>query len=521
MRPARCVVIGLDSADFDLIARWADAGLLPALDSLRRRAAWGRIVNPLGLEAGSAWPTWATGLGPDVHGQYDGWFKFDTRTYQPAQLAPDEVPSPTLWRRAGDAGRRVCVIDYPYAFHDPDVNGIQVADWHTHVRTMPGLTTTPPGLAAAIAAEFGTNPLVHDDPCPSNYADLSSAQAVADFRDRLLQRIAAKTAFSERLLRDGDAELFITVFHEPHDVGHMCWHLHDPAHARHEPAIAAAIGDPVQAVYVAIDAAVGRLLAAVRDDDLVLVYVSHGMGTERTASNFLTDILEAMDDAYRGPPPPTRLDRARSVWRAVVPRVVREAVNRQRFAKAVYVRNEESRVRARAFFELSPNQATGGVRFNIAGRERDGVVRPGAPYRALRDRLAVDLKAIENLDTGRPLIDAVLLVDDLYPGPRRDALPDLLLEWNKAGPIARVGSPLFGTLVNRRPRHRTGDHVNKEGVYFAVGPGIAPGRRNAPVSVKDFAPTLCRLLGLPDDGFEGVAIPELAAIAERCERAAG
>jgi len=511
MRTPRCVVIGLDSADFDLVVRWADAGLLPALGGLLRRAAWGRIANPIGFEAGSAWPTWATGVGPEVHGQYDGWFKFDTRTYQPAQLSPDEVPCRTLWQRASDAGRRVCVIDYPYAFHDPGVNGIQVADWHTHVRTMPhGLTTTPPGLAASIAAEFGTNPLVHDDPCPSNYADLSAAPAVATFRDRLVGRVQAKAALSERLLRDGDADLFITVFHEPHDVGHMCWHLHDPAHERHDAAIAAAVGDPVRDVYAAVDAAVARLLAATTKDDLVLVHLSHGMGTERTASNFLTDILEAIDDAYRGPPPPTRLDRVRGVWRALVPAAVRDAVNRQRFAKQVYVRNEDSRVRSRAFFELSPNQSTGGVRFNLAGRERNGIVQPGAAYRALRDRLAGDLRAIENPDTGRPLVDAVLSVDELYAGPRRGSLPDLLLEWDKSGPIARVRSPLFGELANRRPRLRTGDHINKDGVYFALGPGILPGRIGRTVNVKDFAPTLSRRLGLPEDGYDGAAIPELA-----------
>jgi predicted AlkP superfamily phosphohydrolase/phosphomutase len=244
-------------------------------------------------------------------------------------------------------------------------------------------------------------------------------------------------------------------------------------------------------------------------DSTVIVYCSHGLGRERTASNFLDDILFALETSYKGPAAPTSIDRLRRVYRAVVPRIIRDKINATSQAKAVYDRNEDSRIKSRLFFELTPNQATGGVRFNVKGRERYGRVAPGPELQELSARLATDLQAIVNLDTGKPLVDSVMATDDVYVGPLRCALPDMLLEWNKSGPIARVHSPIFGTLVNRHGRLRTGDHVHKEGVFFAVGRGIESGRHEGQVNAADFAPTIAARFGCHSGCYQGTIIKEL------------
>jgi predicted AlkP superfamily phosphohydrolase/phosphomutase len=472
---------------------------MPVLAGLFERGRWGMVANPKGFESGSCWPSFATGVGPDFHGQYDGWFKFDAQTYQRRQLTRREIPFPPIWKLLSDGGKQVCIIDFPYAFLEDNLNGVQVADWFTHVRTMPRwLMTTPPGLAAEIAADFGTNPFDHEDPCPTNYFGVATRERAAAFRDHLLSRVERKAAYSERLLRQSNWDLFITVFHDAHDAGHICWHVHDPSHELHDAAIAAAVGDPLRDVYAALDQAVGRLLDAA-GDAVVFVYASHGMAAERTASNFLSDILESIEEAYRGLPPPTRLDRIRTAYRALVPSRLREIIRGTDAAKRMYtsvqLSDERLRLRSARFFELTPNQATGGVRFNVAGRERNGVVAPGAEYEHLRDRLAGDLLAIRNLETGNPLVDEVIATDRLYPGPMRHVLPDLLLEWNKTGPIRSVGSPLIGILENQRLRPRTGDHQHKEGFFIAIARGGAPGRTLGRIDVTAFAPAIAHIVG--------------------------
>jgi len=49
----------------------------------------------------------------------------------------------------------------------------------------------------------------------------------------LSSRIALKTRFCRDVLARAPWDMFFTVFHEAHDVGHICWHCDDPSHERH------------------------------------------------------------------------------------------------------------------------------------------------------------------------------------------------------------------------------------------------------------------------------------------------
>jgi predicted AlkP superfamily phosphohydrolase/phosphomutase len=89
----------------------------------------------------------------------------------------------------------------------------------------------------------------------------------------------------------------------------------------------------------------------------------------------------------------------------------------------------------------------------------------------------------------------VLATRDLYPGERVDALPDLLIEWNREAPVSRIWSPRTGTIRATYRGVRTGDH-RSEGLAFFAGPGFAPGRLGRPIAVEDFAPTLAGLVGV-------------------------
>jgi predicted AlkP superfamily phosphohydrolase/phosphomutase len=518
--------LGFDALDPGLVGEWARAGDLPTFGRLLETSAWGMVDNPLGLEAGSVWPTFTTGAMPDEHGLFNGGHIFDTSAYElRVRTAAERVREP-FWNAASEAGCRVAVVDVPYVLLEKQLNGIQVVDWLTHVRTWPaGLASQPSHLAAEIAAKHGVNPFAGPNLCPTNDAAVDTAAAIVTFRDHLLGRVARKEALFHELLAREQWDLFVGVFHEAHDVGHMCWHLHDAAAEQHDPELAAQVGDPLRAVYSAIDASVGRLLAGIDPTATVVLYLSHGMGLEHTATRFFDDILLALETAYESPREPASrrhwTEYVAPVYRSLIPSAVRRRLANTTPILSAYHHHHVDRLTRRRFFELTPNHATGGVRINLKGRERAGRVAPGREFDALCDRLAEDLAELVNLDTGRPLITSVLRTSDLYPGPMRHALPDLLVEWEKSGPINRVASPKIGTVVRRYHGVRTGDHVKKRGLVLGFGPGIAAGPIDRSIRAMDLAPTFAGVLGLPGDGFAGAPIPEIAGTATDLAREPG
>jgi predicted AlkP superfamily phosphohydrolase/phosphomutase len=492
-------VIAFDALCFDLVAKWAAEGRLPNFATALNQACCGRVGNPTGLEAGAVWPTFCTGVEPGWHGQYEAHYKFDTDLYRVRPMARSERHAPPFWVAASDAGRRVAVVDVPYAFLEPSINGVQVVDWLTHVLVRPeGLAALPADLAEKIAATYGVNPFGGPNRCPTNDVKLDSADAVLAFRDRLLDRVRWKTDFTLDLLTRERWDLLLTTFHDAHDVGHMAWHLHDRSHERHDPDIAAQTGNPVLDVYMALDVALGRLLASLDGQATVLIYLSHGMGIDRSATRFLDDILRRLELAYRNSKPlaPTWLDSAGRLYRSLVPAQVRRRLVGTKFVQQAYTANTSAQARGRSFFELAPNHATGGVRFNLKGRESGGVVDP-ADLLELSARLERDLAAIINAESGERLIDTIVRTSAVHPGPYAREFPDLLLEWNKRHPIRRIYSPLFGELERHDHRVRTGDHTQKVGAFLALGAGIRSGRIDDLVRASDFAPTIAALLGLP------------------------
>jgi predicted AlkP superfamily phosphohydrolase/phosphomutase len=171
----------------------------------------------------------------------------------------------------------------------------------------------------------------------------------------------------------------------------------------------------------------------------------------------------------------------------------------------------------RSCFAVLHNDISGAIRINLAGREPNGKIQPGAECDAFCERLTRDLLEIVNADTGEPIVREVVRTADLYKGEHSDDYADLFAVWNKSAPNWAVCSPKIGTIKRRFTANRTGDHTD-HGLILARGPGIAPVRLAQPVSVLDFAPTVASLLGVDLPDVEGAPIDGIAR-AKRVARA--
>jgi len=537
--PTKVLFIGLDAADKDLIQQWIDEGLLPTLKSFQEKGAWGTTENPPGLYVGAVWPSFFTGVSPARHARYC-FRQFRPGSYEIERFRPSQVKEEPFWNRLSQMGKKVAIIDVPKTIPSKDLNGIMVVDWGSHDGDKRGLCTWPPSLASELAEKFGTDNTTNCDAFRVSYDEITQ------FRDGLIRRIAKKMEISSHFLKQGDWDLFLTIFSEAHCVGHQCWYLHDPNHPLHDPELARAVGDPIKDVYIAIDKAIANILNKVEADTHVIVLASHGMGPHYDGTFLLDKILNSLEN-------PTENNSNSRKALSSIPGHFGNQVNqfvhsiltelnyphvrkkyprtvvtikwlRDQFPPGVGLRKfiqkkinlmarekqltEIEKLRKRKYFKIPNNDVYGGIRINLAGREPDGVIGPGTEFEEICQSLTQDLLAFINIKTGEPLVRKVLRTIDLYQGKNVDHLPDLMVEWNRSAPVSSVFSPKTGEIHGEYLKCRTGDHKS-EGLFFALGKSFKPGPIDRSVSIMDFAPTIASLLEAEICGLEGHSIASL------------
>ncbi len=503
---AKILVIGADSADPDLIERWGADGELPNLMALKRASARGRITNPTGLEAGSAWPSFHTGLNPGHQPQFDGMRRFKTDDYKFGHFSA-EAAACGFWEELSRSGRRSFVLDPPYAPLDANINGVCIVDWSAHVPARGSgrlvLATSPSEIKEEVLNLVGPEP-IRGLPCDDNVCD--TIEDYRRFRDDHLVRIEKKAILAKHFLAKESWDYFEVVFCDLHCMGHHLWHLNDPDHPNYRVDFEAALGKPLFEGYRALDRAVGEILAQVGSDTIVLFYASHGMGPQYTGTGLLDRILYRLEHGIPASAGKrTWRAQARMLWQ-YVPLDIRAKLKPLRRSLSGVTRHPQFLPdrHLRKFFEVHANNGAGGVRINLKGRESQGVVSP-EDYESVLEQLSSDLLSVNNAETGQPLASHVLKTHEIYAGDYLDELPDLIVFWNRSKPIRWVHSDKVGILFQEFADGRTGDHTG-DGLFFAKGPGIPTGEFNRPVASVDFVPTFRQILGLPAQVSDGVTI---------------
>lgn len=493
----RLILIAFDAADEGLIREWAAAGHLPAFRRLLDETAYGTCESPRGLFVGAVWPTLATAVSPATHARYC-FRQLVPGTYEVRRIHARDIQARPFWQTLSDHGKRVAIVDLPKTSPVTGLNGIQIVDWALHDPDYKQIATWPESLAAEILARYGADPVGNCNP----YA--ADGDGLAALRTSLLERIERKTTLILDLLARERWDFFAAAFGDSHCAGHQFWHVHDVAHAKHDPALRARFGDPVRDVYQALDAALARILAALPSDTDVLVIASHGFRPHYDLNFLLDEMLWRIEQPWPGTR--GRSGRLAAGVAARLPERVRRALLR------TYDPTVPPRVppaATRRWFAIPNNDSVGGVRLNLVGREPSGLVPPDAAD-ATCDRIATALRAFVDAETGAPVVTAVARTRDLYRGPNAHHLPDLLVEWNYERPVRSVRAPTAGSVAGVEPYTRTGDH-RREGLFFLRGSGVRPGPIDRRVSVMDIGPTIAARLGVTLDGVEGGSFADACA----------
>jgi len=524
----RVMVIGLDSADADLIERWCDEGHLPVLRSLRAQGAWGRLGTTADVLHVSAWPSFYTGTTPDKHGLYHA-YVMRPGSQAPERPRPDESPEPFFWKLLSDAGKRSIVIDAFMNCPLEEFEGTQVLEYGTWTWfTEP--TTRPRELQGEMLARFGRYPA-------EDHSRVLGPPECAGFRDRLVRGAQKKAEVVRWLMQREPWDFFLVVFGESHPAGHYFWHLHDASYPAHPAGGAGRLGSALRDVYAAIDAAIGQIVASLDGDTTLLVLSVDGMGPNYSGSHLLEEALKQLG-LYTTAGERASSGRATSLaagagrrkglakrLRDLVPSSVRLAVSRhllshdlkQRLAMR-WMTADVVWAETRAFLINNANE--GYIRVNLKGREPQGIVAPGPEYEQLCESLVAAARELVNPGTGRPAARTVWRTDAIYQGPCRDRLPDVIVSWD---PAARLTTEIFGETCGLLKAsapweivpHYTGNH-EPAAFLIARGPGVPAGAVLDNAHVLDLAPTVLSYFGVDQtSSMDGKILPQLLAGAHR------
>jgi predicted AlkP superfamily phosphohydrolase/phosphomutase len=511
----RLVLLALDSGDPGLIKHWAEQGYLPNLAKLMEEGSSIPIATPPGVLEGAIWPTILTSMEAATHGMY-AYKQIVPHSYelQIAMMA-DRLPSPPFWAHISKSGKRVAVVDAPFALPVKKLNGIQVTNWGGHDLWCAQRCSTPRGLIDELVERFGEYPMPSCD---------TPGRSLRDFklmRESLREAVVKKTALLRHCMQMEKWDFFFGVYSESHCAGHQFWHFTDPTHPRYDPEVPDDLRHCIRDVYHDIDAGIGQLLNDLAPDTHVMVLLSHGMGPYYHGSHLLDQVIEALGvNEFSDGKSPSVSQQDRSLpsatwsFRRLLPKPLRETIKSkmpQEWIRRLWCwchpQSPNKPINPwihKRVFQLPESNMTGLLRINLKGREPAGLVEPGAEYESLCRRLTNSLLAVENPDTGRKAIQWIWRSRDLYQGPRIEELPDLFIEWDHSAPIKRLRSSEIGTLEREYVGHRTGSHT-QGGLLISRGPNFKSGQGEEIRSI-DLAPTLLSFFGIPaPSAYEGAS----------------
>ena len=482
--PERALVLGLDGVPFDRLRAWAEAGELPNVAALFEEGAAGPLESTRPANTALAWPSIATGVGPDKHGVYsfyglDGDYRHRVNTSA-------DVDRPALWDLLSPA----IVANTPMTYPASGIDGKMVTGMMTPSRE-DGFTH-PPELAGEI-----------DRRIPDYEIGLSwqeyagSDEAFAADLDSLVD---ARTDLLHLLMETDDWRLFFFTYTAPDRLQHLLWEE-----------------DALLDHYRRLDGVIGDAREYAAENDATLFVVSdHGFGPVSKLVNvnslFAREgyLTPKGDTAARG-----TLSRLGVTKSRVLGALSRVGIDEHTIvdtlpesivdAAATQIPGSHELYdvdygRTRAFFH-----GYGNVFVNDTERFEEGIVAPH-DVPAVKTELTALLSSLTDPGTG----DRAL---EVYDGdeefPTDDGSPDLVV-------AGREDYHVKGTLaesVFADPGIQAAEH-RPEGIFLAAGPDVAPGSAPTDASVVDVAPTVLHGVGeaVPADAdgrvLDGIFAPD-------------
>lgn len=296
----------------------------------------------------------------------------------------------------------------------------------------------------------------------------TKALSAGVFDDREYLQQAREVLAEHRRIFDAefpkfDRGLFFFYFSSIDLNSHMLWRHIDPTSLQFDATQAARYGSALPDFYREMDEVLGEILPTIDEHTLLLVLSDHGFAPYNRSFNLNTWLLQNGYAALRPSDNSIQGSFSDVDW-----------------------------TRTRAY-----GIGLNGLYLNLKGRERDGVVAPGALASALLEELKAKLLSVRDPRNNTIAITRVDRASEVYQGPYANRGPDLIIGYNRG---YRAG---WDTILGNFPAEIFEDNTNPWSgdhcIDYSLVPGVLLSNRKidaADPALADIAATILDQFGI-------------------------
>ncbi len=328
--------------------------------------------------------------------------------------------------------------------------------------------SSPPGYSRQLAERVG---LYYTQGMPLDTWAVNEGRLTEQpFVTQVDEFFKEKNRMLDLELEELKSGILYCYFEMPDIVQHMFWRYIDPAHPLYEKDAGKEYKEMIESWYRKMDEVLGRVLQQMNANETIIVLSDHGFGTFRRAAHVNSWLKANGYLALRNP----YLDEGKELLADV----------------------DWPATRAYAI-------GFGAVYINQLGREKKGIVKPGAETEALKSELARKLEGWLDEKDQQPVISKVYKREDIFQGKEAAHTPDLYIGFN----IGYRAS--WQTALGAAPEKLVEDNLKKWSGDHLFDPRLIPGiifsnrkiAKERP-SMYDIAPTLLKLIGYSEEGLK-------------------
>jgi predicted AlkP superfamily phosphohydrolase/phosphomutase len=513
MENPKIVIIGLDSATWDLMGPWIKEGRLPNLASLTSNGVGGELESAIPPLTPPAWTSFMTGKNPGKHGIFY-FLEPQPGSYAMRYANGGSRRCRTFFGLLSDAGFSVGSVNIPFTYPPEPLNGFQISGFDAPSEKSAFIH--PPALREEVEKVVGK---LRFDITHLGFmsTDKRRAQVLAD-----MEKVDEQwTKLGLYLLEKHPADLMMFTFMSIDTVQHHFWQYMDPRHFMYDPAGAKKFGDAMLRVYQRLDTAVGKLLQRVPQETTVIVVSDHGGGPVSDRVVYLNRFLSQLGllryrEERQSPFAKAKQQTVRTVYKLLYGTLGPDQKKflagllpglRERFEGAYtsFANIDWSGTKAYCSEILASPPS---IWINKKDEKPAGVVSE-EEYEPLLALITEKLSGLKDPRTGEQVISRVYRRDELFHGPFAKEAPDLILDWWSENAFSIKPSfpqendqPVLQILPRAPVREpEWGGTHRKSGVLVMKGKAFKQGVRIDGARLVDVAPTLLYLMGekVPDD----------------------